>query len=64
MKKIILKDPFISERSKPQNIKDEDEHLFKHEYKKQFNSSYYLVIYNSIIVNRFVYLLKNLSFFL
>ena len=63
MKKIILKDPFISERSKPQNIKDEDEHLFKHEYKKQFNSSYYLVIYNSIIVNRFVYLLKNLSFF-
>ena len=33
MKKIILKDPFISERSKPQNIKDKDEHLFKHEYK-------------------------------
>ncbi len=58
MKKIYLKNGHTSKRSKPVNLKTEDEKLFVHEFQKYINNSYYVIKKNLYIKNYDIYKFK------
>lgn len=63
MKKNIVFDQFISIRSKPSNLIDEDENLFSHELLRKFDKIYYFHVRNATVVNQSVYKIKNFRIF-
>ena len=63
MKKNIIIQSFASVRKKPENLKEEDISLFDHEFKKEFDSAYYLEVNDATIVNQSIYKIKKLRFF-
>ena len=61
MKKILLYEKFRSERTKPKNLISDDNQLFEHEYEKNFGKIYYSVVKEALIINEFLYNLKELN---